>query len=47
VTGTGLITPIVLDLGAQSFTAGQNATLVIAPPAAGSTTLRAFLVPAC
>jgi hypothetical protein len=47
VTATGTTTPIVLDLGAQSFTAGQNATLVIAPPAAGSTTLRGFLVPAC
>jgi hypothetical protein len=38
---------VLLDLGSQTFTAGQNATLVIAPPAAGSTTLRAFLVPAC
>jgi len=47
VTGTGLITPVLLDLGSQTLTAGQNATLVIAPPAAGSTTLRAFLVPAC
>jgi hypothetical protein len=46
VTGTGLTT-VLLDMGSQSLTAGQNATLVIAPPAAGSTTLRAFLVPAC
>jgi hypothetical protein len=38
---------VLLDLGAQTFTAGQNATLVIAPPAAGSTTVRAFLVPGC
>jgi hypothetical protein len=47
ITATGLLTPIALDLGAQSFIAGQNATLVIAPPAAGSTTIRAFVVPAC
>lgn len=43
-TGT---TTIALDLGAQTFTAGQNYTLVIAPPAAGSTAPRAFLVPGC
>ena len=46
ITTTGLTT-VLLDLGSQALTAGQNATLVIAPPAAGSTTLRAFLVPAC
>jgi hypothetical protein len=46
VTTTGLTT-VLLDLGSQTLSAGQNATLVIAPPAAGSTTLRAFLVPAC
>jgi hypothetical protein len=38
---------VLLDLGSQTLSAGQNATLVIAPPAAGSTTLRAFLVPGC
>jgi hypothetical protein len=41
------LTTVLLDLGAQTLVAGQNATLVIAPPAIGSTTLRAFLVPAC
>jgi hypothetical protein len=46
LTSTGL-TVVLLDFGAQTLTAGQNATLVIAPPAVGSTTLRAFLVPAC
>lgn len=46
VTATGLTT-VLLDLTSQTLTADKNATLVIAPPAAGSTTLRAFLVPAC
>jgi hypothetical protein len=46
VTSTGLTT-ILLDLGSQTLVAGQNATLVIAPPAVGATTIRAFLVPAC
>jgi hypothetical protein len=46
VTSTGSLT-VLLDLGAQTLAAGQNATLVIAPPAVGSTTIRAFLVPAC
>ncbi|HMA23212.1 MAG: DUF4382 domain-containing protein [Gemmatimonas sp.] len=46
VTATGL-TAVLLDLTSQTLTADKNATLVIAPPAAGSTTLRAFLVPAC
>lgn len=40
-------TTVVLDAGALAFTAGQNATLVIAPPALGSTTPRAFLVSGC
>lgn len=40
-------TTVVLDAGAQTFTAGQRATLVIAPPAAGSTTPRVFLVAGC
>ncbi len=47
LTSTGLLTPLLLDLGAQTLTAGTNYTLVIAPPASGSTTLRAFLVPGC
>ena len=38
---------VALNFGNQNFTAGQNATIVIAPPAAGSTTLRAFMVPNC
>ena len=46
VTGTGSQT-VLLDLGAQSLLAGKNMTLVIAPPATGTTTLRAFLVPGC
>jgi hypothetical protein len=46
VTTTGLTT-VLLDVGSQTLAAGQNATLVIAPPTAGSTLLRAFLVPAC
>ena len=40
-------TTVLFDAGAQTFTAGQNSTLVIAPPATGSTTPRAFLVPGC
>ena len=46
LTSTGLTT-VVLDVGSQAFTAGQTMTLVIAPPATGSTTLRAFLIPNC
>jgi hypothetical protein len=46
LTTTGGMT-VVLDLGSQTLTAGQNLTLVIAPPAAGSTTPRAFLVAGC
>jgi hypothetical protein len=34
-------------MGSQTLTAGQNTTLVIAAPALGSTTLRAFLVNGC
>ena len=47
LTSTGLLTPLLLDVGSQTLTAGTNYTLVIAPPASGSTTLRAFLVPGC
>jgi hypothetical protein len=38
---------VALDVGNQTFTAGQNATLIIAPPAPGSTTLRSFIVAGC
>lgn len=44
-TGTGTTT--VANAGTLSFTAGQKYTLVVAPAAAGSTTLRTFLVPGC
>jgi hypothetical protein len=47
LTSTGLLTPVLLDVGSQTLTAGTNYTLVIAPPASGLTTLRAFLVPGC
>ncbi|HEV8449594.1 MAG TPA: DUF4382 domain-containing protein [Gemmatimonadaceae bacterium] len=47
LTSTGLLTPLLLDVGSQTLAAGTNYTLVIAPPASGSTTLRAFLVPGC
>ncbi len=40
-------TTTLLDLGSQTFTAGQPTTLVIAPPATGTSALRAFLVPGC
>jgi hypothetical protein len=46
LTATG-VTTVALDLGPQTLTAGQNYTLVIAPPAAGSTAPRAFLVVDC
>lgn len=38
---------VLVDLTSQSLVAGQNLTLVIAPPANGSTDLRAFLVAGC
>jgi len=38
---------VAFNWGNQSFTAGQNATIVIAPPATGSTTLRAFTITGC
>jgi hypothetical protein len=41
-TGTG--TSTVVSAGNLNFTAGQNYVLIIAPPAAGSTALRTFLV---
>lgn len=47
LTAVGTTTPVLLDFGTQTFTAGQNVTLVIAPPAAGQTAPRAFLVVGC
>jgi hypothetical protein len=44
-TGTGTTT--VANAGTITFAAGQNYTLVVAPPATGSTTLRTFLVSGC
>jgi hypothetical protein len=38
---------VTINAGNQTFTAGQNAVLVIAPPAAGTTALRTFLVSGC
>jgi len=46
ITNAGTQT-LVLDVGARIFNAGQGVTLVIAPPAAGSTTPRAFYVTGC
>jgi hypothetical protein len=40
-------TTVVVDLGSQALAAGQNYTLVIAPPAVGTTIPRAFLVAGC
>ena len=37
----------LLDMGAQTLTAGQKVTVVIAPPLAPATTLRAFIVTGC
>jgi hypothetical protein len=47
LTAVGTTTPVLLDFGTQTLTAGQNVTLVIAPPAAGQTAPRAFLVVGC
>jgi Domain of unknown function (DUF4382)/Domain of unknown function (DUF4397) len=46
VTATGSTT-VLLDLGTQALPAVQNTTIVLAPPASGSTTLRGFLIPGC
>jgi hypothetical protein len=43
-TGTQVV---AINAGTVSFTAGQNSVLVIAPPAAGSTVPRTFLVIGC
>jgi hypothetical protein len=40
-------TTVLVDLASQTLVAGQNLTLVIAPPTNGSTALRAFLVAGC
>ena len=45
ITNAGAQT-VLLDVGNQAFTSGRNATLVIAPPA-GGTTPRAFFVAGC
>ena len=46
LTSTGATT-VLLDLGSQTLPAVQNMTLIIAPPAAGSTVPQAFLVAGC
>lgn len=44
---TGAGTTTVANAGTLNFTAGQNYTLIVAPAATGSTTLRTFLVSGC
>jgi hypothetical protein len=44
---TGAGTATVANAGTLNFTAGQNYTLIVAPAATGSTTLRTFLVSGC
>jgi hypothetical protein len=46
LTNTGTQT-VAINAGNQTFTAGLNSVLVIAPPAAGATVPRTFLVTAC
>ncbi|MFL5618517.1 MAG: DUF4397 domain-containing protein [Gemmatimonadaceae bacterium] len=46
ITNAGSQT-VVLDVGSRTFTAGQNVTLVIAPPVTGSPSPRAFFVTGC
>jgi len=46
LTSTGS-TALLLDAGAMTLTAGQNYTLVVEPPAAGSTTPRVALISGC
>lgn len=46
VTATGSTT-VLLDAGTQTFGAGQNTMLIIAPPAPNTTAPRAFLVAGC
>jgi hypothetical protein len=38
---------VLLDVGNVAFVVGQNVTLVIAPPVAGSTIPRTFMVASC
>jgi hypothetical protein len=44
-TGTG--TNTIANVGSMTFTAGQNQTLILAPAATGSTTLRTFTTNGC
>jgi Domain of unknown function (DUF4397) len=44
-TGTGTTT--IANAGSLTFTAGQTYTLVVAPAASGTNTLRTFLIPSC
>ena len=46
LTNTGTQT-VAINAGNLTFTAGQNAVLVVAPPATGTTALRTFLVTGC
>src|SRR4051812_36247478 len=46
LTNTGTQT-VLINAGNLAFTAGQNAVLVIAAPAPGTTTLRTFFATAC
>lgn len=46
ITSTGSTT-VLLDVGTQTLTAGQNLTVVVAPPVAGGTAPRAFIVAGC
>ena len=46
LTGAGNTT-VLLDFGTQTFVAGQNQMLIVAPPPANTTPPRAFLVSGC
>ena len=46
ITNAGAKT-LLLDMGSTALVAGESLTLVIAPPAAGTSTLRAFFVTSC
>ena len=46
ITNAGTKT-LLLDTGNTALVAGQSVTLVIAPPAAGTSTLRSFFVASC
>lgn len=46
LTATGSTT-VLLDAGTQTFAAGENTMLIIAPPAANTTAPRVFLVGGC